>query len=105
MGLTGAAGAVFAHYVTHISPEISAFHWTLSMILMVVVGGQGTLWGPVIGAFIFTLLPEWLRSAEQFRLPIYGIFLIVAVLFLPNGVVPWLRRLGTWVSENQVYYK
>jgi branched-chain amino acid transport system permease protein len=100
VGLTGAAGAVYAHYITHISPDISAFQWTLSMILMVVVGGQGTLWGPIIGAFVFTFLPEWLRNAEEFRLPIYGVILIIAVLFLPNGVMPWLRKLGTWGLEK-----
>ncbi|MCC6146976.1 MAG: branched-chain amino acid ABC transporter permease [Anaerolineaceae bacterium] len=100
VALAGAAGAFFGHYVTHISPEISAFHWTLSMILMVVVGGQGTIWGPVIGSFIFTLLPEWLRAAEQLRLPIYGVLLILAVLFMPNGVLPWLRKIWHQFTEK-----
>lgn len=93
VGLAGSAGAFYAHYISHISPEIAAFAWTLSSLIMVVVGGQGTIWGPVVGAFIFTFLPEWLRIAKDFRLPIYGMILMLAVLFFPQGLRPMFDQI------------
>lgn len=100
VAFAGVAGATFAHYVGHISPEIGAFHWTVTMLVMVVVGGQGTLIGPVIGAFIFTFLPEWLRYVDEFRLPIYGLILMLAVFFFPNGLSPMLENLGTRLTKE-----
>jgi branched-chain amino acid transport system permease protein len=104
---TGIAGAFLAHYITHISPEIGAFHWTISMLLMTVIGGQGTIVGPIIGSAIFTFLPEWLRIAEAFRLPIYGFLLMLAVLFFPQGLQPVLVKgyqdIRKRLSESAVF--
>lgn len=97
--LTGAAGAFMAVYISHVSPEIGAFHWTTTTLLMVVIGGQGTIIGPIIGAFIFTFLPEWLRVAEEYRLPIYGLILVLAVLFFPQGIVSEINRLGNFFRD------
>jgi branched-chain amino acid transport system permease protein len=99
--LTGAAGAFLAVYISHVSPEIGAFHWTVATLLMVVIGGQGTIIGPIIGSFLFTFLPEWLRVAEQYRLPIYGLILVLAVLFFPQGIVHELTRLRDWIQERR----
>jgi branched-chain amino acid transport system permease protein len=99
VSLSGAAGAFFAHYVTLVSPELGSFSWTLAILVMVAVGGQGTIWGPVLGAFIFTFLPEWLRAVEELRMPLYGLILMLAVLFFPHGLWSLLSRLPEEISR------
>jgi branched-chain amino acid transport system permease protein len=68
------------------------------MLVMVVMGGMGTIIGPVFGAILFTLLPEYLRIAAVFRLVFFGGILIIAILFIPGGLVEiWghvQKRLG-----------
>jgi branched-chain amino acid transport system permease protein len=83
----GMAGSFYAHYVTYISPEIDEFSIMISILVMVVLGGKGTVLGPVIGAFIFTFLPEYLRFAKDLRLPIFGLILILGIVFLPRGIM------------------
>ncbi len=84
----GLAGSFYAHYVQFISPDLFFFANTVTMIVMVVVGGKRTTWGPVVGAIIFTLLPELLRFMENYRMLIYGFILMFSILFMKNGIVP-----------------
>jgi len=90
--LAGAAGSLYAHYTRFVSPEVFLFSYTLTMVVMVVAGGKGTLAGPVIGAVVFTVLPEVLRElvAWQWQMLLYGAFLLLTVSLLPQGVVPML---------------
>jgi len=90
--LAGAAGSLYAHYTRFVSPEVFLFSYTLTMVVMVVAGGKGTLVGPVVGAVVFTVLPEVLRElvAWQWQMLLYGTFLLLTVFFLPQGVVPTL---------------
>ena len=59
---------------------------------MVILGGSGTLWGPVAGALVFTGLPELLRVAPEIRSLIYGLLLFVIVLYMPRGMAAWFGR-------------
>ncbi|PYM82586.1 MAG: branched-chain amino acid ABC transporter permease [Candidatus Rokuibacteriota bacterium] len=90
--LAGAAGSLYAHYTRFVSPEVFLFSYTLTMVVMVVAGGKGTLAGPVIGAVVFTVLPEVLRElvAWRWQMLLYGAFLLLTVSLLPQGVVPML---------------
>ena len=91
---TGLSGALYGSYIRFISPEMGSFNLVmLPLLMMTVLGGRGTLWGPVLGAFIFTVLPEYLRIAEQLRMPIFGFLLILMVLFIPNGLLPTFTSL------------
>ena len=83
----GLAGAIYAHYQGFINPEIFTVAQSLDAILAVILGGSGTVTGPVIGAFIVVFLPEYLRFADSFRLIIYGLILILATIFMPRGIV------------------
>ena len=56
--MAGAAGALYAHYVRIVDPDVFLFIYTVTMVIMVVTGGKGTLAGPVVGGLIFGLLPE-----------------------------------------------
>ena len=64
------------------------------MMAMVIVGGMGTMIGPVIGAVVLTFLPELLRSIGELRLLVYGVALTLVVLFMPGGLVQVGAVLG-----------
>jgi branched-chain amino acid transport system permease protein len=86
---TGLAGGFYAHYTTHIEPA-TAFnvHISVEAQLMPLIGGLYTFVGPIIGAFVLTLMTEYLRvSFGQGYMIFYGIILVVTILFLPEGVV------------------
>ncbi len=87
--MAGVAGSLYAHYVRFVSPEVFLFSYTVTMVIMVVAGGQGTLAGPVVGALLFTALPEVLREAMswQWQMLAYGVLLVLLVFFLPRGIV------------------
>jgi branched-chain amino acid transport system permease protein len=90
--LAGFAGSFYAHYVRLISPEMLALGETFGILTMVMVGGLGTLFGPVVGAILLTFLSEGLRFFEDFvkidiRFVIYGGLLIATILFMRNGIV------------------
>jgi branched-chain amino acid transport system permease protein len=83
----GLAGAIYAHYQSFINPEIFGVAQSLDAILAVIIGGSGTIAGPVIGAFFVVFLPEYLRFADSFRLILYGLVLVLATIFMPKGIV------------------
>jgi branched-chain amino acid transport system permease protein len=103
-GMTAVAGVFFAFYYNNLFPE-QVFHISRSieLILGPIIGGIGTLFGPIIGAFLLTGLSELMQEllhALGFDVPgakqvFYGICLLVVVIVLPDGVWPWLsRKLG-----------
>jgi len=94
--MAGGAGGLYAHYTRFVSPEVFLFTYTVTMVIMVVAGGKGTLAGPVVGAVIFTLLPEALRALAswQWQMLLYGILLIATLFFMPSGIVPALARVA-----------
>lgn len=85
--LAGIAGAYYGHYVSYVGTEVFGFSFTASMIIMVLLGGKGTLTGPVVGAVVVTLLEEYLREAKELRLTLFGVIVMAVVLFAPNGIV------------------
>ena len=87
---TGAAGGFYAHYVTLVSPEIFSFAYMISLLMMVIGGGRNSVAGPVVGAIIFTLVPEFMRTFAIYRMLIFGALLTTIVIFLPEGVTPQL---------------
>jgi branched-chain amino acid transport system permease protein len=92
--MAGLGGGLYAHYTRFVSPEVFLFTYTVTMVIMVVAGGKGTLAGPVVGAVLFTALPEVLRAATswQWQMLLYGLLLIGVLFFLPRGIVPSLAR-------------
>ena len=95
--MAGAAGALYAHYVRIVDPDVFLFIYTVTMVIMVISGGKGTLAGPIVGGLIFGLLPEVLRAAAikpEVQWVIYGALMILVVYFLPEGIVPAVR--GWW---------
>jgi branched-chain amino acid transport system permease protein len=85
--IAGAAGAFYASFVGTLVPDAFIITESFTILAMVIVGGMGTLIGPVWGAVLLTILPELLREFGDFRLVLYGIALTLAVLFMPGGLV------------------
>lgn len=83
----GFAGALLAHYVGFVSPESFNQHISVAAIIMLVIGGRGSVLGPILGAVIMTPLPELFRSAIETQNILYGITLILVLKFLPMGLV------------------
>lgn len=91
--MCGYAGALLGNFTTFISPEM--MDWTRSgeLMFMVILGGTGSLFGPVIGASVFLLLEEFMSGLTVYwHLP-FGILLILAVMFLPGGISGFLARI------------
>ncbi|ARN20516.1 branched-chain amino acid ABC transporter permease [Piscinibacter gummiphilus] len=83
----GIAGALFAHLVQFIEPAPFSVGTSIMMYLMVVVGGPGYFFGPVLGAAVGVLLPEWLRFAQAWYLFVFGIMVVLLMLWLPDGLL------------------
>lgn len=81
-----AAGSLFAHFVGFISPEVFGLSMVVLSFTMLYVGGIGTLWGPVLGAVIVSLLPELLRSLKEVQDLAYCAILILVLIFAPRGI-------------------
>jgi len=83
---TGFAGALYAHMVGFISPDTYVANTSNIMMTMLLFGGNGNLAGPVIGAAVITLIQEDLAQLKDYRMLIFGIFLLIVILFQPNGL-------------------
>ena len=89
----GIAGALFASLVQFIEPAPFTVGASIMMYLMVVVGGPGYFFGPVLGSAVGVLLPEWLRFAQGWYLFVFGAAVIVLMLWLPDGLLSIPDRL------------
>lgn len=102
-GFAGLGGVLYAYQVRIVSPQIAEFHLSVEFLLMVVLGGLGSVWGAVAGAFIVELLSEGLRgwiptiipgASGQVQLIGYGVVLIAVIVLLPGGLVQVVRRIA-----------
>jgi branched-chain amino acid transport system permease protein len=102
----GTAGAIMATRWTYIDPRI-AFNPLLSFmpVLMAIFGGMGQLYGPVIGAAIFTYLEEFLITRfPYYYMLIFGIIMVLAIVYLPDGLVGLIQKLWKRISERKYAY-
>ena len=90
----GVAGSLYAFYTAVISPLILDVPLTVQAVAMAVIGGTGTIFGPLIGAIVLQFLAEYFRVFDAFRLVITGAATVVVILFFPNGlwqIFQWAR--------------
>jgi len=86
-GYASLAGSLYAHYFTFINPSPFGFMASVKLMAMVVVGGSASLWGALLGAALLTSLPEFLTVLADYEMLVYGIILIVVIMFAPKGLV------------------
>jgi len=89
--VAGAAGCFYASFVGTLVPDAFFITESFTILAMVVVGGMGTLVGPVCGAILLTVLPEFLRAIGDLRLVVYGVAVTLVVLFIPGGIAQAAR--------------
>jgi len=85
--IAGLAGGFYAHFLTFIMPQNFGFGQSIVILCMVVFGGIGTRWGPLVGAVILGVLPEISRPIMEYRTLIYGILLLAMMRFQPGGLL------------------
>jgi branched-chain amino acid transport system permease protein len=89
-GIAGIAGALFAHTQQYLNPNNFNFMWSVVILVMVILGGLGSITGSIVGAVLLTLFPEVLRSMgghfSDWRMTIYSLLLIVLMLSRPSGI-------------------
>ena len=85
--IAGLAGGFYAHFLTFIMPQNFGFGQSIVILCMVVFGGIGTRWGPVVGAVILGIFPEISRPIMEYRILIYGVILLGMMRFQPGGLL------------------
>jgi branched-chain amino acid transport system permease protein len=94
------AGSLYAHFITFISPSSFGLMPSIMFLMMVVVGGAGTIWGALLGTAVFTSLPEYLRGLEDFEVLAYGGILMFILLFMPQGILEGVQHLFRRVKRT-----
>ena len=98
--LAGLAGALNAHVSSFISPNDYGFDAAVTILSFALLGGIGSPFGPVLGAFILTLLPEVLRPLADYKTVVNGAIIVLAVIFMPRGLLAWrMGRAGAAVRR------
>ncbi|AHG63484.1 branched-chain amino acid ABC transporter permease [Advenella mimigardefordensis] len=92
--IAGISGGIYAFYIGFLSPETFGFLMSVDLIVVNAIGGVASALGPVVGAILILPLPELLRDAREYQLLIYGICLVVFLLFFRKGLVVFLQRKG-----------
>lgn len=95
----GMAGALYAHVFHYVSPESFTFHVSVEMLVMLLIGGMGTVVGPILGVGLIQVLPELIASLDAYRLIVYGGLLLVTIVGFPGGLVSLTPRRWREVRE------
>jgi branched-chain amino acid transport system permease protein len=82
----GVAGGLYAHYLSILDASTFGFMKSVEILVMVVLGGLGSMIGSVISAIALTLLPEMLRGFSEYRMVIYSLLLVIVMIFKPSGL-------------------
>jgi branched-chain amino acid transport system permease protein len=88
----GLAGAFFAHLIGFISPPNFVFDRSLVMVSVIILGGMDNVFGIIIGSILLITMPEKLRFIQEYRFLIYGLLLIIMLIFKPKGLIPFVPR-------------
>jgi branched-chain amino acid transport system permease protein len=98
----GVGGVLYASYIGFLSPEITDYHVSFDALIYVMIGGVGTMVGLIIGTLLFVTIPETLHVAAEYRLLLYGLILIVMIIYLPRGIAGWLKDWGRGKGKQGV---
>lgn len=98
--LAGVTGAMSAPFLNTWNARQGTFDASVAYLAYVLIGGGRSMWGPVLGAFLLTALPEALRPLKDARLIINGLVLVLASVYLPRGIVGALRRISLFPASR-----
>jgi branched-chain amino acid transport system permease protein len=102
----GLAGGLFACVMSTANPEAFSLGFTILTVMMVILGGMGNLYGPIAGAILLTWLMDILGRYQEYSLPLYGVILILLLIFFPDGIgtrlnVRVLYLIGYWSKKKK----
>jgi branched-chain amino acid transport system permease protein len=100
-GIAGVAGSFQASYLSYINPEIGGMAVAFTALMAIIIGGRASVAGPFFGAAIFVVLPEVLRAADEYRMVILGVALIVVVIFAPDGIAGRLNAAAAALRRRR----
>jgi branched-chain amino acid transport system permease protein len=101
-GLSALAGGLYAHYIGYISPDSFTIDASINLLIALVIGGVGSLWGAGIGAVLLSFLPEWLHALKSAYGIVFGALVIVLLTIEPGGVVGLLTRAARRLPRRGV---
>jgi ABC-type branched-subunit amino acid transport system ATPase component/ABC-type branched-subunit amino acid transport system permease subunit len=90
----GIGGVFFAHQNGYINSDTFVFSLSVSFLTSALMGGTGTLFGPLVGSVILNLIPTVFASLQEYQLYIYGGIILITIVFLPKGIVGSLKQIG-----------
>ncbi|MHB9028834.1 MAG: branched-chain amino acid ABC transporter permease [Candidatus Latescibacterota bacterium] len=91
--LASIAGSLYIHHMRFVSPSGFSLNKSILFLIMIMSGGIGSLWGAVVGAILFTLLPEFLKFFQEYDILVYGAVLMAIMIFLPDGLTGLASRV------------
>jgi len=94
-GLAGLAGSLYAHQLQFVGPgHTFGFGFSIELVVIVVFGGLATIWGAIVGAGVVTVLGEYLRPAGDLDVMVFGLILVLLLMFMPRGLVHGLASMA-----------
>ena len=97
----GVAGACYAHYMTHMSPMEFSLHLAVDCIVWAVVGGRGSVFGPVVGAGVLTLIPHLFKFTAEYESGLSAVIFMIIILFLPGGLVSLPQVIAKLIGKEK----
>ncbi len=95
----GIAGGIYAAYMGIINPFSFNVELSVTLLIMIVVGGLGSVPGSILGVAILEIMPEFAREWENFRLTAYGLLVVLLIIFAPKGVAGFFSSLSNWIAR------
>jgi branched-chain amino acid transport system permease protein len=99
--LAGIAGVLYASYNVVISPEVTHFARGMDVVAYLIVGGAGTMAGPIVGTLVLMTVPEVLQVVPYVKTLLNGVILMLFILFLPNGIIGWFNTIPARLLKSR----
>jgi branched-chain amino acid transport system permease protein len=99
--IAGLAGSFLPHLMRFVSPESFSWHESLVLLIMITVGGLGSLPGAIIGAAVLIIVPEFLRDLAQYKMFVYGVLLVMCMMLMPSGIAGAMANLWRRYSAKR----
>ncbi|MBL8665690.1 MAG: branched-chain amino acid ABC transporter permease [Phycisphaerae bacterium] len=94
--IAGLAGALYGHYLIFVRPDNFDILVSIFVVLYVILGGVNNMWGPLLGATVMTLLPEFIRALQDWRPTMFGVAIVVMLLLRPEGLLKFRQPSARW---------
>jgi branched-chain amino acid transport system permease protein len=101
--LAGLSGALYAHHATFIAPQDFEFAKSVTILVMLILGGEISVAGAILGTVIITFLPEWLRFLGDYYQAVFGLLVLVILIVMPNGIVGKVQQLWPKLTGRKTH--